>query len=145
MTSALPEFGVAVPGIDYVLRPGGYAVIFNAAGEVATVSTPMGGLLPGGGQNDHEPAHEAALREVEEECGLRIVLGRLIGIADELVFAEQEKTYYRKRCTFFVAEVVGQSGSGEADHELAWLSPAEAVRKLRHESQQWAVAQVLSA
>ena len=82
------------PGATYVLRPGGYAVVFSDSGEVATVSTPLGFALPGGGQNDGESREEAAVREVEEECGLRVVLGRRIGVADELVYAADERTYW---------------------------------------------------
>jgi ADP-ribose pyrophosphatase YjhB (NUDIX family) len=85
MTPGIPEFGTAASGVAGVLRPGGYAVIFSAAGEVAAVSTPSGLALPGGGQEDGEPPDTAAIREVEEECGLRVALGRRIGVADELV------------------------------------------------------------
>jgi 8-oxo-dGTP diphosphatase len=135
------EFGVAAPGVAYELRPGGYAVLFNAAGEVATVSTPSGLALPGGGQDDGERPEDAAIREVGEECGLRVVLGRRIGVADELVFAADEGKHYRKRCTFFLGVVVGRSGTGEPDHELLWLPPHEATSRLLHESQRWAVAE----
>jgi 8-oxo-dGTP pyrophosphatase MutT (NUDIX family) len=137
---AIPEFGIAVSGVAYVLRPGGYAVLFNAAGEVATVSTPLGLALPGGGQDEGERPEEAAIREVREECGLRIVLGRRLGVADELVFAAEERTYYRKRCTFFFGEVIGSSATGEPDHRLLWLSPKHAVARLLHGSQRWAVS-----
>jgi len=135
------EFGVAAPGVAYEMRPGGYAVLFNAAGELAAVSTPSGLALPGGGQDDGERPEDAAVREVEEECGLRVVLGRRLGVADELVFAADEGKHYRKRCTFFLGEVVGRSGAGELDHELLWLAPHEAVIRLLHESQRWAVAE----
>lgn len=137
----IPEFGTPVAGADYMLRPGGYALIFNTSGEVAVVSTPNGLMLPGGGQNPGETPEVAALREVEEECGLQIRLGDCIGTADELVFAAGDQTHYRKRCTFFSAELVARSSLGEQDHTLFWLSPLDAAEKLRHESQRWAVVQ----
>jgi 8-oxo-dGTP pyrophosphatase MutT (NUDIX family) len=137
----IQEFGVTDSGAGYVLRPGGYAVIRNANGEVAAVSTPVGFVLPGGGQNNGESPEDAAIREVEEECGLRVRLGPRIGSADELVFAADEQIHYRKRCTFFFAEVLGQVGLGEPDHELVWLSPRAAQVRLLHESQRWAVAE----
>jgi 8-oxo-dGTP diphosphatase len=143
LSSPIPEFGQAVPGVEYVLRPGGYAVIFNTTGEVAVVATPHGLALPGGGQDDGESPEDAAIRETREECGLRIALGRRIGIADELVYAGEEKTYFRKRCVFFVAEVVEKLGGGEADHELLWLSPERAAEELLHESQRWAAKEAL--
>lgn len=143
MTTDIPEFGHGHPGITYRLRPGGYAVILNHARQIAIVSTPSGFVLPGGGQNDNESPHDAAIREAHEECGLLIKPGHAIGLADELVFAAGEQVHYRKRCTFFLAEVIGQQGTGESDHELIWLSPQEAMGKLLYESQRWAVSNAI--
>jgi 8-oxo-dGTP pyrophosphatase MutT (NUDIX family) len=140
MTAPIPEFGIPDSEAEYKLRPGGYAVIFNAAGEVAVVSTPKGLFLPGGGQGVAESPEEAAVREAREECGLRISLGDFIGVADELVFAVEESRHYRKRCAFFLAEIIEQVGAGESDHELIWLAPEIAAERLRHESQRWAVS-----
>jgi 8-oxo-dGTP pyrophosphatase MutT (NUDIX family) len=135
------EFGRIAPGATYVLRPGGYAVIINSAGAMAAVLTPMGLMLPGGGQDDAESPEEAVVREVMEECGLEIRLGCRIGVADELVFAGDEGTHYRKRCTFFFADVIGGTGMGEPESEFVWVSPREALARLLHESQRWAVAE----
>jgi 8-oxo-dGTP pyrophosphatase MutT (NUDIX family) len=141
MTPQIPEFGPAAPGVGYVLRPGGYVVAFDADGAVAVVSTPVGLFLPGGGQLPGESPEEAAVRETREECGLRVVPGPRIGVADELVSAPEEEAHYRKRCAFFPAEVVGRAGAGEPDTELLWLSPGDAATALRHESQRWAVSE----
>ncbi|MCI0463867.1 MAG: NUDIX domain-containing protein [Gemmataceae bacterium] len=124
-----------------MLRPGGYAVLFRATGEAAVVSTPLGLALPGGGQDNGESPEDAAIREVKEECGLGIQLGHRLGVADELVFAVDERIHYRKRCTFFLAEVLGRSRAPEPNHELVWLSPRDAVAMLLHESQRWAVSE----
>ncbi|MFO0964384.1 MAG: NUDIX domain-containing protein [Gemmataceae bacterium] len=140
MTQSLPEFGIASPGAAYRLRPGGYLVLVRD-GAVGAVSAPAGLVLVGGGQEDGETAEAAAIREAAEECGLQVVLGDRIGVADELVYAADERVYYRKRCTFFLAEVVGHVGSGEPDHELVWLSAREAAARLRFGSQRWAVAE----
>jgi 8-oxo-dGTP diphosphatase len=133
------EFGELVAGATYVLRPGGYAVISNASGDVAVISTPQGLFLLGGWQEDDETPGQAAVREALEECGLSIRLGKRLGTADELVFAEEEDVYYRKRCTFFRAEVVKRENSGEMDHELVWMPPEEAIMRLHHESQRWII------
>lgn len=140
MTTQFPEFGLHDSEVEYILRPGGYALIFNGAGEVAIVSAPGGLFLPGGGQSSGETPEQAAVREAREECGLRISPGRCIGVADELVFAEQEGTHYRKRCAFFLAEIIEQLVTREPGHDLIWLAPEAAVEKLRHESQRWAVS-----
>jgi hypothetical protein len=63
------------------------------------------------------------------------------GVADELVYTKGENTYYRKRCTFFLAEVAETVGAGESDHELQWLPSEIAKATLTHESQRWAVSE----
>jgi 8-oxo-dGTP diphosphatase len=137
----IPEFGRPVPGAEYVLRPGGYVVLFNAVGEVAVVATPKGLALPGGGQETGESPEEAAIRETLEECGLRVTLAGPVGTADELVFAADEARHYRKRCTFFLGAGAKKRGPGEPNHELLWLALARARAELLHESQRWAVAE----
>jgi 8-oxo-dGTP pyrophosphatase MutT (NUDIX family) len=134
----IPKFGVVTPGAVYRLRPGGYVVLLRG-GMIGVVATPAELVLPGGGQADGESAEAAAIREAAEECGLRVTLYRCIGVADELVFAAEERIHYRKRCTFYLGEAAGRCGVGEPDHELLWLPIGDAVR-LRFGSQRWAVA-----
>jgi len=141
MTSQIPEFGLDPSEAEYILRPGGYTVIFNAVGEVAVVSTPKGLWLPGGGQEGAESPEETAVREAQDECGFIISLGSRIGVADELVFAADEEAHFRKRCVFFMAEFLEKVGAGEPDHELIWLRPETAIERLRHASQRWAVSE----
>jgi len=139
-------FGTTVHGANYVLRPGGYCVIRSSTGKIAVVKTPAGCFLPGGGQEKGETLEDAATREAAEECGLAIQIRSRIGVADELVYSADERTYFRKRCAFFRAEAIGPDGGrGELDHVLLWLTPDEAVRQLSHESQRWAVRSVGSA
>lgn len=133
-------FGTPVHGANYVLRPGAYSVIRSSTGKIAVVTTPAGCFLPGGGQEKGESLEEAATREAAEECGLRIRIGSRIGVADELVYSADERTYFRKRCAFFLARVVASDvNPAESDHLLTWLKPDEAIRRLTHESQRWAV------
>jgi len=141
MTLQIPEFGLDPSEAEYILMPGAYTVILNPAGEVAVVSTPKGLWLPGGGQEGAESPEETAIREAREECGFIISLGNRIGVADELVFAAVEKAHFRKRCVFFLAEILEKVGAGEPDHELIWLRPEAATEKLRHASQRWAVSE----
>jgi 8-oxo-dGTP diphosphatase len=143
MASAVPEFGERVPGVEYVLRPGGYAIIFGDRGQLAGVSTLSGLALPGGGQDEGESPEDAAIRETEEECGLRIKVGPQIDVADELKFCPRSGSYYRKRCTFFFAEVIRTAERTQLDHELIWVSPDDALTRLIFQSQRWAVGEAL--
>ena len=136
------EFGNIVPNANYILRPGGYAIIRRASGDIAVASTSMGLFLPGGGTHKSESSEQSAVREAYEECGLKIHILRSVGVADEFLFAQKEKKYYRKRCSFFEAEVVEEIRIKEPDHELIWMSPDTAASELHHASHRWAVTVV---
>jgi len=144
MLEAIPEFGLAVSGVDYVLRPGGYLVVRNSQSEIAVVKTPRGFFLPGGGQDNGETPERAAIREAEEECGLKVELIKALCTADELVFAQPEQMHYRKRSVFFSAKLISVTGTGETDHELKWMTLDDAVRRLNHQSQAWAVTKAFA-
>ncbi|HEX6731928.1 MAG TPA: NUDIX domain-containing protein [Pyrinomonadaceae bacterium] len=141
MDVSIQEFGRLVPDANYVLRPGGYVVITNSQGQIAVVSTPQGFFLPGGGQECGESPAEAAVRETLEECGLRVYIKGELGAADELVFSAQEGKHLRKRCVFFIAELIGREERRETDHDLVWMSSEDAISQLHHQSQTWAVMQ----
>jgi len=140
MPPSVPEFGKFEADAEYHLRPGGYAVIRRAGGEIAAVVTPGGCFLPGGGQEPNESAEEAAIRETREECGLQIALVDEIGAAEELVYFAQEQKHYRKWCVFFRARVIVENlATAEPDHALVWLDSSEALTQLTLGSQRWAV------
>jgi 8-oxo-dGTP diphosphatase len=143
MAGRIPEFGDPTPGVTYVLRPGGYAVIFDPDGRLAVVATEEGLHLPGGGQEAGESAEAATVREVAEESGLEVVIETMIGVADELVFARSEGTHYRKRCSFFRAMVIGTGDPVEEGHELRWKESHAAMEALHHGIQRWAVQEAL--
>lgn len=140
MTKIL-EFGKKISGKDYILRPGVHGLIRRADDLVAVVFTPDGYFLLGGGLQRGESLRGALQREAREECGCTLRIGRRIGVADEFVFAEKERTHFQKRFTFLAASIVTQDASvaTETDHLLRWMSIDEAIRSLAHESHQWAV------
>ena len=141
MVESIREFGTRDASAQYVLRPGGYAVILREPQQIAVVTTPLGRFLPGGGQEHDETPDLAAIREVREECGLSVRILRAIGIADELIYASVERTHFCKRCTFFLAEVTGVMSPEQADHCLSWVSILDAAAYLHHRSQRWAVSE----
>ena len=141
METGIRTFGDKEPGVEYELRPGGYLIVLNEAGLVGVVRTRKGYYLPGGGVEDGETAEDAAVREAREECAMSVDRVRHVVTADELVFVAEEEKHYRKRGTFFLADLV--SVNGEGDHELVWLAAEEASFGLKHESQRWAVKQAL--
>ena len=144
MTSEIRTFGQRVENANYILRPGGYAVITNAVGQIALARADGQYHLPGGGQDAGESVEEAARREAQEEVGLLIELDFMIDVADQLVLAADTKHYYRKRCHFFSAHLsqdTPSAGAIELEHELVLMKPAQAIAALRLDSQRWAVAQ----
>lgn len=139
---AFPEFGKRVEGVNYSLRPGAYALIADDSGRIAAVLTPTGTYLPGGGQEAGESAIDALKREVLEECGLVVEVGRPIGVADEFVFAEDECQHFCKRCSFHHAVVTAMGSPVEPDHQLIWLAVDEAMANLTHDCHRWIVTRL---
>lgn len=141
-TVSVPEFGVVAPGETYHLRPGSYGIVRALEGErIALVVTPRGLFLPGGGQDRGESLESTLRRESREECGLEVEVEELVGVADEMTFVPEERRYCRKRCSFFRARAVAAvpGGGVEPDHCLSWLTATEALRRLTHGSQRWAL------
>jgi len=118
-----PHLVEAAGGV--VLREGGEEV------EVCVVHRPRYGdwTLPKGKLEPDESFEEAALREVEEETGLRCELGR-----------ELESTHYidgrgrLKIVRYWLMEVVAGEFEPNAEvDELRWMTAAEAVDALTYE------------
>jgi 8-oxo-dGTP diphosphatase len=135
----LPTFGSRVEGVTYKYRPSAYALIRNEVGQIAVVKTPLAYFLPGGGVDPGEAPDEAIVREGREECGFILRAGVLVGRAIEICYADDEQKHFEKDSFFVTAEVIGVGVKEEADHELLWLDPAQALEALSHASHRWAV------
>lgn len=137
----VPVFG-APPAGGAVVRPSAYGVVTDASMCVATVRTPQGLYLPGGGIEPGESADEAVVRELAEECGFRVRVGAWSIRAVDFVYSATELTHFEKRSTFVEVHRTGPgTAATEVDHELQWVSVNDAVARLAHASHRWAVAQ----
>lgn len=88
-------------------------------------------VAPGGGAEGTENLHATAIREVREECGLEIEVGKLAYIEELL------NPHMRECKMWFTARVIGGALSTIAaeavrEHivEAAWLSPDEFGHKI---------------
>ena len=114
-------------------------MICDEQGRIAVVRATRGWFLPGGGIEADETAEQAVERETREECGFVIQPRAIIGNATEIVHSPAGTAGVDKVSVFFDAVVTGAVLGTEPDHELVWLSPAEAVARLSHKSHRWAV------
>jgi 8-oxo-dGTP pyrophosphatase MutT (NUDIX family) len=136
-------FGTRLEGVRYTERPAAYAVIGGANGTVAAVQGPSGGIgLPGGGSLPGESPQDTVVREVREELARSVRLLRKIGEATQFFFAASEDCHYKMFAVFYLAEFPDEP-NGQGEHDLLWLSLAEAARAFFHESHAWAVYQGL--
>ena len=130
-------FGTA-PARPAVARSCAYAVIANARGELAVVETGEGWQLPGGGVEHDETSDAAVVREVEEECALRVAVSRRLGEAVQFGELARSGMCFEKHSRFVIAETVAQL-DGRPEHHMRWLPPVEALKVLKYESHAWAI------
>jgi 8-oxo-dGTP diphosphatase len=143
--AAIPEFGNKIEGINYIERPGAYAVIQNKDKQIAVLQTGTGYFLPGGGLDPGETEVEALKRELMEETGYQISVLSEIGAAVEYIKASDEDKYYKIRSRFYQAQFDAKVGDGiEEDHRLIWLSSEDAIRCITRQSQAWAVQKCIA-
>jgi 8-oxo-dGTP diphosphatase len=136
------EFGNRLANVNYVERPGAYAVIRNPMDDVAIIRTPRGCFLPGGGVDAGEDMVAALRREIYEETGLGVEIAREVGVAAQFLSAPREGVYYKKVGHFFLADFAERlSETFEAEHELLWMSQQQASNALNHQFQVWALEQ----
>jgi 8-oxo-dGTP diphosphatase len=135
----VPTFGTRIEGCPYIVRPSAYALIRRGANELAVVRNEKGLFLPGGGIEAGEGAAQAIRREAIEECGLMLRTGAFKVNAIEIVYSSDENTCFEKQSAFLEADIVGFCTPSQDGYEFVWLSIAQAIETLSHESHRWAV------
>ncbi|MCG3179680.1 MAG: RNA pyrophosphohydrolase [Phycisphaerae bacterium] len=135
-----PAFGQRLAGVDYVERPGSYAIIQDEDGRVAAVESGTDLHLPGGGREPGETDVESLQRECREECGLAIEVLDRIGRAIQYGISRQGEPI-AKACDYFRARVLAsEPGEVPAKGErLRWVTVDEATQCLAHEAHAWAL------
>src|SRR5262249_12628699 len=132
-----PVFGVRIDGCRYTVRPSAYAILRDDDDRIAIVREDKGWFLPGGGIEPGETAEQALIREIQEECGFTVRLGRIVASATQIVHSPAGHTGVDKHSTFFDAAIVAAGAPTEPGTETAWVSRQEAVRRLAHQSHRW--------
>lgn len=99
--------------------------------------------FPGGGIDEGETYHEALIREVEEETGLRVIPESIRDFGSALrlnsshryenTIFEQENYYYTCEAYEELAAQNLESEEAEEGFELRFVTPEEALRKNREE------------
>lgn len=138
------QFGSPEPGVKYRDRPAVFGIA-ERAGQIAAIQVTREGSapfydLPGGAIEPGESEGRALAREFSEETGLIISGGEVLARVDQFM-VKSDGEPVNNRSTLMTAAIEGYDPATkiEEDHKLTWLSPDEAVRMLRLESQAWAV------
>ncbi|ATQ42377.1 NUDIX domain-containing protein [Caulobacter mirabilis] len=142
------QFGQALPGRTHVDRPAAFGIA-ERDGLIALVRVrPAAGGdwldLPGGAVDPGEDEIAAVIREFGEEAGLVITVGAPI-VEVSQYFVKSDGQAVNNRGSVYAVTAVGEDAGLkiEADHDLIWLDPSDAARRLRHDSHAWAVAKWL--
>ena len=129
-----------MPGVEYRVRPGAYAVILARSKRVAVVKHFGLYYLPGGGVEGDETLLECLYREVREETGWSIEAIRELGWADEVISASDRGLYLIKRGLFVEARLApGSDPDAVGQHHKLWVNLEELRAGAAHESHIWAV------
>ncbi|MFN3668749.1 MAG: NUDIX domain-containing protein [Brevundimonas sp.] len=138
------QFGTAEAGLDYQPRPTAFGLVIHE-GRLACVRVDRGEGsyfdLPGGALDGDESEAEALVREFVEETGMSVRPLARIAEAGQY-FRKSDGEPFNNLGGFWIAERLSLDPAAkvEADHELVWLEPGQAITDLRHDAHAWAVA-----
>ena len=131
-------FGEKKDNVNYTTRPGAYIIFFNPKNEIATIKTSKGLFLPGGGKNKNESDEECLKRELLEELGWNITIGKFLG--NSIQYFSSDSKFYKAESNFYSGlKYLKVSEPIEEDHLLKWLSFEYLIKNLHVENQKWAI------
>jgi 8-oxo-dGTP diphosphatase len=136
------QFGQTQSGLTYLERMCAYGVCTRGEANIAIVQigkkAPYEYDLPGGGIEADEDEAAALMREFLEETGLTVWPTRIIGRAGQYWVNKGEPR--NSLSTFYEVELsADDSAPSEPDHVLVWMTPQDALTKVRHEAHCWAI------
>lgn len=128
------------PNIHYLPRPGAYAIILNAQGELLTLETETGVFLPGGGQDPGESLLETLVREGREELGVSMVPINYLLAADDCRYSPLYQQHFQIQAHYFYAEIASDAVFvTEPKMKAVWRPLSKAVRELTRSNDRWFV------
>jgi len=138
------QFGTIEPGLNYRPRATAFGLVVQG-GKLACVRVDRGEGsyfdLPGGAVDGDETEVQAVVREFLEETGMTVRPLTRIAEASQY-FRKSDGDPLNNSGGFWIAEQLALQPHAkvEADHELVWLEPHEALSRFRHDAHAWAVA-----
>lgn len=137
-------FGEPERAAGFAERPVVYGLAFrigNAAGsEMLTVFRQGECQLPGGGIDPGEDAVQALVRETLEETGMKATAGAEFARAVDYRVDEPVGHGTVKLCRYLELRIEAVLGPPtEPGHEPRWLSLDDALKRLTHAVDRWAV------
>jgi 8-oxo-dGTP diphosphatase len=118
------------PGQIYRRRPGVYAILVRDGNILVThQAEPVPEYqLPGGGIDPGEHPITALHREVREETGWKITMGRRLGAFRRFTYMPDYGFWAEKVCTIYLARPVYRLGPPtEAGHMAVWMTIPQAL------------------
>ena len=138
------QFGTAASGLDYRLRATAFGLVVQDS-RLACVRVDRGEGsyfdLPGGAVDGDETEEQAVVREFLEETGMHVRPLSRIAEASQY-FRKSDGEPINNTGGFWTVEHLSLDPAAkvEADHQLVWIDPHQALAELRHDAHAWPVA-----
>ncbi len=133
--------------VERAVSAGGVVLMDGAIGpEVVICGRDSDGVwgLPKGTPDEGESLEEAALREVNEETGLKVEIVRKVGVV-QYWFAHEGIRYHKWVHHYLMRSTGGSTASHDAEYDrVEWVPIDEAIRTLTFDNDKNMVRQVRS-